>query len=101
MTEHPRTEPDPEVTPQIDTPVIHIQDVEHTPLPQTRVSNAGMKVRPRKEPHIPDDLSATEFPEGGEDDRALPEDPMFAREDEEAREAVAKFEESLKSLPPD
>jgi hypothetical protein len=26
---------------------------------------------------------------------------MFAREDEKAREAVAKFEEELKRLPPD
>ena len=98
MQEHPR-DADPEATPQIDTPVIDMQDLEHTPVRGARVSNAGLKVRQRDEPHISDDPLA-EIPEI-KDEHTLPDDPMFAREDEKAREAVEEFEESLKRLPPD
>jgi len=98
MQEHPR-DADPEATPQIDTPVIDMQDLEHRPVRGTRISNAGVKVRQRGEPHISDDPLA-EIPESG-DEQTLPADPMFAREDEKARDAVAEFEESLKRLPPD
>jgi len=99
MQEHPR-DVDMEATPQIDTPVIDMQDIEHKPVRGTRVNNAGVKVRPhRDEPHISDD-PVFDVPEI-RDEHTLPDDPMFAREDEKAREAVAKFEESLKRLPPD
>jgi hypothetical protein len=73
----------PDTTPQIDTPVIDIQDLEHNPTRETRVNNAGLEIKPQSEPH------------------RIPDEAMFAREDEKAREAVAKFEEELKLLPPD
>jgi len=92
MHEHPRPDLESEPTPQIDTPVIDIQDLEYQP---TRVDTAGLKVRPKRdEPHL------SEVPELSMEPQ-LPDDPMYAREDDKAREAVAKFEESLKSLPPD
>jgi hypothetical protein len=62
--------------PQIETPVIDIQDLEHNPAAGSRVNNSGVQVRPTIE-------------------------AMFAREDEKAREAVAEFEKLLKSQPPD
>jgi len=98
MQEHPR-DADSEATPQIDTPVIDMQDLEHRPVGGARINNAGVKVRQRGEPHISDDFLA----EGLEtaDEQTLTDDPMFAREDEKARDAVAEFEESLKRLPPD
>ena len=100
MQEHPQEDRDREATLQIDTPVIHMQDLEHRPVRETRVNNAGVRVRAqRDEPHISDDPLA-EIPEM-RDEQALPDDPMFAREDEKARDAVAEFEESLKRLPPD
>jgi hypothetical protein len=34
-------------TPQLETPVIQTQDLEHVATPQTRVSNKGVKVTPR------------------------------------------------------
>ena len=91
MHEHPHSDLESEATPQIDTPVIDIQDLEHQP---TRVNTAGLKVRPKRdEPHLSDVPELSLEPN-------LPDDPMYAREDEEARDAVAKFEESLKRLPP-
>ena len=92
MQEHPQSERESEATPQIDTPVIDVQDLEYQ---STRVNTAGLKVRSkRNEPHL------SEVPEVNVEAH-LPVDPMYAREDEQAREAVAKFEESLKKLPPD
>ena len=76
MPDRQLPERDPDLTPQIDTPVIDMQDLEHKPAPGNRVNNAGVKIEPSDE-------------------------AMFAREDEKAREAVAKFEEELKRLPPD
>ena len=100
MQEHPREDRESEATPQIDTPVIDMQDLEHRPAHATRVNTAGLRVRPRRgEPHISDD-PLEDIPEI-RDEHTLPEDPMFAREDEKARDAVAEFEESLKRLPPD
>jgi hypothetical protein len=48
------------------------------------VNNSGLRIQPKaeSEPHFTAD------------------DRMFAREDEKAREAVAKFEEWLKRQPP-
>lgn len=68
MSERPRAAD----APQIDTPVIDMQDLEHKPGPDTRIGNKGVKVEPFK----------------GE------------KEDEEAREAVRRLEESLVRLPP-
>jgi hypothetical protein len=58
--------------PQIDTPVIDFQDLEHKPGPGTRVSNKGVKVEP-----------------GG-----------HSKEDEAALEAIEEFEKSLKGQMP-
>jgi hypothetical protein len=68
--------PERDITPQIDTPVIDMQDLEHRPAPATRVNNAGVRIAP-------------------------PDEAIYAREDEKAREAIAKFEEELKRSPPD
>jgi len=35
--------------PDIETPVIDIQDLEYQPGPATRVNNAGIEVKPRPE----------------------------------------------------
>ena len=59
----------------IETPVIDIQDLEHNPSPQTRVSNKGVKVEPRIDT---------------EDMRDL------AKEDEDALVALEEFEKQLK-----
>jgi len=59
--------------PQIDTPVIDIQDLEYQPDAQTRVNNAGVEVLPQL------DLS---------------------KEDEEARKAIEEFERSLRERAP-
>ena len=56
--------------PDIETPVINIQDLEHNPQPDTRVSKSGVKVRPRM---LPDD-------------------------DQEVREAIAAFEKEYAKL---
>lgn len=82
MAEKPQPDPipidDPPPHPveplQIDTPVIDIQDVEHKPGPDTRVSNKGVRIEPKI-------------------DSADVRD--FAREDEEALNAIEKFEKSL------
>jgi hypothetical protein len=91
MTERRQPEFDPEAAvrtiagdlPDIETPVIDIQDLEHQPGSDTRVNNKGVKVEAR---------SAEQRAADG---------AMFAREDRDAREAIAEFERLLKSLPPD
>lgn len=65
--------------PFIETPVIDIQDLEYKAGPNTRVNDKGVKVEPRVE--------------------ELPEMDL-EKEDEKAREAIAKFEESIAKLPP-
>ncbi len=55
--------------PQIDTPVIDMQDLEHQPGLDTRVNNAGIQVLPQV------DLS---------------------KEDEEARRAIEEFEKFVR-----
>jgi hypothetical protein len=65
--------------PFIETPVIDIQDLEHNAEPGIRVNNQGVKVEPRLD--------------------ELPEMDL-EKEDENAREAIAKFEESIAKLPP-
>jgi hypothetical protein len=72
--------------PGIETPVIDIQDLEHKPGPDTRVNNSGIEVQPDPDPD-PADRPMTE--------------EQLAEADEAALEALAKFEESLKKLPPD
>ena len=64
---------DPGDEPQIETPVIQIQDLEYRPGPETRVNDSGVRVLPQI------DLS---------------------KEDDQAREAVAKLEEQYAKLPP-
>ena len=59
--------------PQIDTPVIDMQDLEHQPRPETRVNNAGVEVLPSIN---------------------------LARDDEKARRAIEELERSLKDEPP-
>jgi hypothetical protein len=83
MPDRQLPERDPDITPQIDTPVIDMQDLEHKPNRETRVNNAGIRIKPHSDEHL------------------LPGEAMFAREDEKAREAIEKFERELKSLPPD
>jgi hypothetical protein len=65
--------------PFIETPVIDIQDLEHQAEPGTRVNSKGVKVEPRMD--------------------ELPEMDL-EKEDEKAREAIAKFEESISKQPP-
>lgn len=55
MIEKPQPDPVPVDDPpphpaeplQISTPVIHMQDLEHNPGPDTRVSNKGMRIEPK------------------------------------------------------
>ena len=69
----PPLERDPPDEPQIDTPVIQIQDLEYQPGAQTRVNDAGVRVLPQID---------------------------LAREDEEARDAIAKLEKQLRQSGP-
>ena len=78
MPQRQHPEPDAEF-PFIETPVIDIQDLEHDAAPGSRVNDKGVKIEPRV-----DDLPAMDLEE----------------EDEKAREAIAKFEESIAKLPP-
>jgi hypothetical protein len=64
---------------QIETPVIDIQDLEHNPGPQTRVSNKGVKIEPTLDG-------------AGERD--------FAREDEAVLVALEELEKSLRGQLP-
>jgi hypothetical protein len=59
--------------PQIDTPVIDMQDLEHRPSVETRMSNAGVEVLPQIN---------------------------LAKEDEKARRAIEEFEQSMKEQLP-
>ena len=59
--------------PEINTPVVDIQDLEHKPGPDTRVDNAGIPVLP------------------GVD---------LAKEEKKMRQAIEEFEQSIKELPP-
>jgi hypothetical protein len=60
--------------PQIDTPVIDMQDLEHKPGPETRMSNKGVKIEPKMD---------------SDDARD------FASEDASALDAIEAFEKSL------
>jgi hypothetical protein len=59
--------------PQIDTPVIDMQDLEHQPGEQTRVNDSGVEVLPQIN---------------------------LAREDEKARRAIEEFERTMKEQVP-
>jgi len=59
--------------PQIDTPVIDMQDLEHQPRPETRVNNAGVEVLPQIN---------------------------LAEQDEMARRAIEDLERTLNDQPP-
>jgi hypothetical protein len=82
MSEKPQPDPVPVDDPpphpaeplQIDTPVINMQDLEHQPSADTRVSNKGVRIEPRM---------------SDEDTRDL------AGEDEEAMRALEQIEKSL------
>jgi hypothetical protein len=69
--------------PEIVTPVIRSEDLEHKPGPDTRVNNAGVKVAPQS------------------DEQRRKADMQFAKEDARAREAVADLERELENMPPD
>jgi len=56
--------------PDIETPVINIQDLEHNPQPDTRMNNSGVKVLP----------------------------PLRADDDQEVLEALAQFEKDYAKL---
>jgi len=82
MAEKPQPDPVPADDPpphpaeplQIDTPVIDMQDLEHKPGPDTRVSSKGVRI----EPTLGDDTHD------------------FAREDEAALHAIEELEKYLK-----
>jgi hypothetical protein len=59
--------------PQIDTPVIDMQDLEHQPGESTRVNDSGVEVLPQIN---------------------------LAREDEKARRAIEEFERTMKEQTP-
>jgi hypothetical protein len=69
--------------PAIKTPVIDIQDVERKPGPDTRVNNAGVKVHPQS------------------DEARRKKESESAKEDAEAREAVAELERLIENQPPE
>lgn len=82
MPEKPQPDPVPADDPpphpaeplQITTPVIDIQDLEHKPSRDTRVSNKGVRIEPRLDSEDVHDL---------------------AREDEDAMRALEQLEKSL------
>ena len=80
MAQHPQPDSNPDDLPQIDTPVIDMQDLEHNPGPHTRVPNKGVKVEPRM---------------NSDDERDL------ANEDEAALKALEEIEKSLRAQSPD
>lgn len=59
--------------PEIETPVVDIQDLEHKPGPDTRVNNSGISALPKV------DLS---------------------KEDKRIQQAIDDFEQALKDQPP-
>ena len=70
---------DPAKAPKLETPLIHMQDVEHQPSATTRLNTKGVKVTPRLD---------------GEDQRD------FAQEDEDAIRALEQIEKSLRGQLP-
>ena len=82
MPQRQQPERDPALDPQIETPVIDIQDLEHNANAATRVNDSGIKF----EPLLDELVKAVEID--------------LAKEDEKARKAVEEFEQSLKSQPP-
>ena len=80
MPEKPHSDPvSNDEPPQIDTPVIDMQDLEHDAGPGTRVSNHGVRV----EPTI-DSASLRDF----------------AKNDEEALAAIEKLDRALREQRP-
>jgi hypothetical protein len=87
MREKPQPDPVPADDPpphpaeplQIDTPVIDMQDLEHKPGHDTRVSNKGVKVVPQ--------MDSTDQHD-------------FAKEDEDALLALEQIEKSLRGQLP-
>ena len=87
MREKPQPDPVPTDDPpphpaeplQIDTPVIDMQDLEHKPAPETRVSNKGVKIIPKLDSNDEHD---------------------FAKEDEDALLALEQIEKSLRGQLP-
>ena len=87
MAEKPQPDPVPADEPpphpaeplQIDTPVIDMQDLEHKPGRDTRVSNKGVRVEPRID---------------SADERDL------AREDEDALIALEQIEKAIRGQLP-
>jgi hypothetical protein len=63
-----------ELVPDIETPVIDIQDLEHSPGPATRVNDAGIEVLPQLD---------------------------LAKDDNRVLEAIEELEKSIKDLSPD
>ena len=59
--------------PEIETPVVDVQDLEHKPGPDTRVNNSGISALPKV------DLSG---------------------EDKKMQQAIEEFEQALKEKPP-
>jgi hypothetical protein len=51
-----KRQPPIETLPEIETPVVDIQDLEHKPGPDTRVNNSGLSALPKV------DLSKKEWP---------------------------------------
>jgi hypothetical protein len=80
MIERPQSPP--ASRPEITSPGVNIQDVEHDARPETRVDNAGVRVKPR-----------VKRPEDTEPD---PE-----KEHEKAPDAEARFNADVAKLPPD
>ena len=70
---------DPAEALKIETPVINMQDLEHNPSPETRVSNKGLKIEPTLD---------------ADDMRDL------ASEDEAALEALEELEKSIRRQAP-
>jgi hypothetical protein len=68
-----KREPPIDTLPEIETPVVDIQDLEHKPGPDTRVNNSGISALPKV------DLS---------------------REEKKMKEAIEEFEQALKDQPP-
>ena len=87
MKEQPQPDPVPEDEPpphpaeplQINTPVIDMQDLEHDPQPQSRVSNKGVRIEPKMDSA---DMSD------------------FAKEDEDVLIALEALEKSLRGALP-
>ena len=79
---------DDDELPEIETPSIDIQDLEHNAAPGTRVNNKGVKVEPRV-----DELPNVDEP-------PVIDELLLEEEDEKGREEIAKFEESIARLPP-